>query len=90
MVKKADMTGVIVFDFEPQEIPEELEIAIGQLIPGFGGFPSPAEIENTLENMEFALKVEKRIANWDTKLSYFHGRESHCPPHLLPLLYQNN
>jgi len=75
--KKADMTGVIVFDFEPQEIPEELEIAIGQLIPGFGGFPSPAEIENTLENMEFALKVEKRIANWDTKLSYFHGWEDY-------------
>ena len=75
--KKADMTGVIVFDFEPQEIPEELEIAIGQLIPGFGGFPSPAEIENTLENMEFALKVEKRIADWDTKLSYFHGWEDY-------------
>ena len=75
--KKADMTGVIVFDFEPLEIPEELEIAIGQLIPGFGGFPSPAEIENTLENMEFALKVEKRIADWDTKLSYFHGWEDY-------------
>ena len=75
--KKADVTGVIVFDFEPQEIPEELEIAIGQLIPGFGGFPSPAEIENTLENMEFALKVEKRIADWDTKLSYFHGWEDY-------------
>lgn len=71
--KKTDMTGVIVFDFEPQEIPEELEIATGQLIPGFGGFPSPAEIENTLENMEFALRVEKRIAGWDAKLSYFHG-----------------
>ena len=75
--KKADMTGVIVFDFEPQDLPEELEIAIGQLIPGFGGFPSPAEIENTLENMEFALKVEKRIADWDTKLSYFHGWEDY-------------
>jgi hypothetical protein len=75
--KKADMTGVIVFDFEPQEIPEELEIGVGQLIPGFGGFPSPAEIENTLENMEFALKVEKRIADWDTKLSYFHGWEDY-------------
>lgn len=75
--KKADMTGVIVFDFEPQEIPEELEIATAQLIPGFGGFPSPAEIENTLENMEFALRVEKRIAGWDAKLSYFHGWEDY-------------
>ena len=75
--KKANVTGVIVFDFEPQEIPEELEIAIGQLIPEFGGFPSPAEIENTLENMDFALKVEKRIADWDTKLSYFHGWEDY-------------
>jgi len=75
--KKADMTGVIVFDFEPQDIPEELEIAIGQLIPGFGGFPSPAEIGNTLENMEFALKVEKRIVDWDAKLSYFHGWEDY-------------
>ena len=75
--KKADVTGVIVFDFEPQDLPEELETEIGQLIPGFGGFPSPAEIENTLENMEFALKVEKRIANWDTKLSYFHGWEDY-------------
>jgi len=75
--KKADVTGVIVFDFEPQEIPEELEIEIGQLIPGFGGFPSPAGVENTLENMEFALKVEKRIVDWDAKLSYFHGWEDY-------------
>jgi len=75
--KVGDMTGVIVFDFEPQGLPEELEIELGQLIPGFGGFPSPPEIENTLENMEFALKVEKRIANWDTKLSYFHGWEDY-------------
>ncbi|GAH84230.1 unnamed protein product, partial [marine sediment metagenome] len=27
--------------------------------------------------MEFALKVEKRIADWDTKLSYFHGWEDY-------------
>ena len=45
--KKADVTGVIVFDFEPQEIPEELEIATAQLIPGFEGFPSPAQIEQS-------------------------------------------
>jgi len=75
--KKADMTGVIVFDFEPQALPEELEVGIGQVIPGFGGFPSPPEIGNTLDNMEFALKVEKRIADWDTKLSYFHGWEDY-------------
>ena len=75
--KKADVTGVIVFDFEPQEIPKELEMEVGQLIPGFGGFPSPAEIENTLENMEFALRVEKRIGAWDAKLSYFHGWEDY-------------
>ena len=75
--KKADVTGVIVFDFEPQEIPEQLEIEIGQLIPGFGGFPSPADIENSLENMEFAVRVEKRIGAWDAKLSYFHGWEDY-------------
>lgn len=75
--KIGDVTGVIVFDYQPQEIPEELERGLEQAIPGFGGFPLPAEMENTLSNMEFALKVEKRIGNWDTKLSYFHGWEDY-------------
>jgi len=75
--KIGDVTGVIVFDYQPQEIPEELGMALGQVIPGLGEFPEPPEVENILRNTEFALKVEKRIANWDTKLSYFHGWEDY-------------
>lgn len=75
--KTGDISGVIVFDYQPQEIPEELETALGQTIPGFEGFPEPPQPEKTLQNMEFALKVERIIAGWDVKLSYFYGWEDY-------------
>jgi len=75
--KIGDISGVVVFDYQPQEIPEELETALGQTIPGFEGFPELPEPEKTLKNMEFALKVEKIIAGWDVKLSYFYGWEDY-------------
>ncbi len=65
--KNIILTGVGIFDYEPVEIPEEMK----------NGFPEPTEPENTLKNMEFALKVEKRISNWDVKLSYFSGWEDY-------------
>ena len=86
--KAVDITGVVVFDYQPQEIPKELEMGLRQVIPGFDKFPEPQEIENTLKNMEFALRAEKTVNNWDVKLICFHGWEDYpalwiegFPPH---------
>jgi len=75
--KTVDITGVVVFDYQPQEIAEELEMGLRQVIPGLNKFPEPQEVENTLKNMEFALKAEKRINIWDVKISCFHGWEDY-------------
>jgi len=67
--KDIALTGVGIFDYQPLNIPEELEyLGIGELT---------SEPENTLGNMEFALKGEKRISGWDVKLSYFSGWEDY-------------
>lgn len=70
------VTGVVVFDFVPQDVPEEMTEGIAQGL-GLEELPEPTDPENTLENMEYALQVERRLGNWDTKLSYFHGWEDY-------------
>ncbi len=75
--KNIILTGVGIFDYEPLEIPEEMKNL---------GFSDPTEPENILANMEFALKVEKRISNWDVKLSYFSGWEDYPALWIKPIL----
>ncbi len=66
------LTGVGIFDYEPLKIPEEMK-KIPFLFGCLEEFEDPTEPENTLKNMECALRIEKRISNWDIKLSYFSG-----------------
>ena len=75
--KNIILTGVGIFDYEPLEIPEEMK-KIPFLLGYLEEFEDPTdEPENTLKNMEFALKIEKRISNCDVKLSYFSGWEDY-------------
>jgi len=75
--KNIILTGVGISDYEPLSIPQEIKNL---------GFSDPTEPENILANMEFALKVEKRISNWDVKLSYFSGWEDYPALWIKPIL----
>jgi len=74
--KNITLTGVGIFDFVPLSIPQELKNQ---------GFSEPIGPKNTLQNTEFALKAERRIFNWDVKLSYFSGWEDYPALWMKPL-----
>ncbi len=71
--ENVDITGVIIFDFLPQNLAEMRSYlgAEGNLLANLD-IKSP---KNNLKNMEYALKVGRRISSYDLKLSYFHGWE---------------
>jgi len=75
--KGADVTTVIVFDNQFKQIPMEVKEKLRKLVPGSEDFPNPVEPKKTINNMEFALKVDTMLADNNIKFSYFHGWEDY-------------
>ncbi|MCD6231301.1 hypothetical protein J7K28_01550 [Candidatus Aerophobetes bacterium] len=79
-----DVTAVIVFNNQFRAIPVEIEEELQKSVHGEGNLLLLLEPAKTLNNMEYAFKIDTRLVNNDVRLSYFHGWEDY------PALWINN